>query len=101
MTAAMMICEVFKSQRQTGAYLYLPKGAAWEELPAALTAAFGVPEKVMTVPLTAGRKLAHIEVERLSALLTSQGFYLYLPPPTENLLAQHRAQIDSMGNQEG
>lgn len=101
MTATMMICEVFKSRRQTGAYLYLPKGAVWEELPAALTAAFGTPEKVMTVPLTAGRKLAHIEVDRLSALLTDQGFYLYLPPPPENLLAQHRAQLNALGNQEG
>lgn len=97
MTAAITICEVFKSHRQTGAYLYLPKGADWDELPAALTAAFGRPEKVMTVPLTAGRKLAHIEIERLNALLTSQGFYLYVPPPPENLLAQHRAQLDSTG----
>jgi hypothetical protein len=43
--------------------------------------------------LDPAKPLGLASTERVMAALKSQGFYLQVPPPPENLLEQHKAQL--------
>ena len=80
-----MLVEVFRSSRKQDTYLYLPRGAIFEELPEMLRQTFGAPELALSVNLTAERKWARYDAEEVLKALNQQGFFLQLPPgsPTE------------------
>ena len=75
-----MLCQVYKSPRQSDTYLYLPEGADPGSLPAALMKTFGNPEKVMDVTLDKNTKLAQANPGRVLQAIRDRGFYLQLPP---------------------
>ena len=75
-----MLVEVFRSTRKKDTYLYLPRGAKFDELPEVLRQTFGSPELALSLNLTAGRKLARYEAEEILAARSQQGFFLQLPP---------------------
>lgn len=75
-----MLVEVFRSSRKKDTYLYLPRGAKFDELPEVLRQTFGSPELALSINLTAGRKLARYEAREVLAALSQQGFFLQLPP---------------------
>ena len=75
-----MLVEVFRSARKKGTYLYLPRGANFEELPEVLRQTFGTPELALSLNLTEGRKLARYEAEEVLTALDKHGFFLQLPP---------------------
>ena len=86
-----MLCAIYKSPKKEGAYLYLQKRDDFSMLPAPLMALFGQPKLVMMVELERHR-LAQVTVETVKNALLTQGFFLQLPPPTENLLEQYKQQ---------
>lgn len=84
-----MICSIYKSAKKEGAYLYIPKKDNFEQVPEALMQTFGKPHFVMVVKLE-GRTLAQVNVEKVMQSLKDDGYFLQLPPPTVDLLEQHK-----------
>lgn len=85
-----LLCQVFKSSRQTEMYLYLEKSRGAEDVPAALLARFGELIPVMMLQLSPDRKLARADVNEVIASIERQGFYLQMPPSMADLLARER-----------
>ena len=75
-----MLVEVFRSTRKNDTYLYLPRGADFDELPKILRQTFGSPELALSLNLTRERKLARYDTEEVLSALNQQGFFLQLPP---------------------
>lgn len=75
-----LLCQIFKSTRQQEMYLYVEKARGLQDVPAELLARFGEPVSVMTLHLTAERKLARAETATVLASIAQQGFYLQIPP---------------------
>lgn len=51
---------------------------------------FGTPQMAMLLPLDGRKKLVNADLEKVKQALSEQGYYLQLPPPSENLLKKHR-----------
>ncbi len=86
-----MLCSIYKSSKKEGAYLYIPKKDDFSQVPDTLMQMFGKPIAVMTIKLD-GRKLAQVDIEKVKASLVSDGFFLQVPPPPENLLEKYKEQ---------
>ena len=61
-------------------YLYLPAKDAFEDIPEPLMKAMGQPELVMDLELSADKKLARCDVQKVMQELSTTGFYLQAPP---------------------
>lgn len=88
-----MLCAVYKSSKKQETYLYVPGRDDFSKVPKDLLSMFGTPNFLMIMPLKADRELARVDIHKLRSELTTNGFYLQLPPPTENLLKQHLQQV--------
>lgn len=86
-----MLCAVYKSPKKQETYLYVLKRDDFSAVPEQLMATFGTPQLVTLLNLANRDKLGIANLEKLTAALKEQGFYLQLPPPKEDLLKQHRA----------
>lgn len=86
-----MLCSVYKSPKKPETYLYIEKSGDFSRVPAELMKTFGKPELVLTFKLSAGRKLAGADTDKVLSELMKNGFYLQLPKPEESMLAVHRA----------
>lgn len=86
-----MLCSIYKSNKKEGAYLYIPKKDDFSDVPDSLMEMFGKPFFVMVIKLD-GRKLAQVDIEKVKASLQSDGFFLQLPPPPENLLETYKKE---------
>ena len=75
-----MKCDVLRSSLKDFTYIYLLEGCEFEDLPAPLKKVFGVPALVMNLDLTAERKLAYADVNRVMQDLAELGYHLQLPP---------------------
>jgi len=76
-------CSVFRSSLRGFTYIYLADTQRFEDLPAALTEAFGEPGFVMNLELTADRKLALEDVNQVMQNLADNGYHLQMPPPED------------------
>jgi uncharacterized protein YcgL (UPF0745 family) len=76
----MMNCSVHRSSIKDYTYIYLRDGFDFDELPDALRSIFGVPEHVISLQLSADRKLAYEDVEQVINNLSEKGYHLQLPP---------------------
>lgn len=83
-----LLCEIFRSPRKAEMYLYVDRARGLTEVPEVLLAEFGEPESVMTLLLSAERKLARVDVGEVLASIDQQGFFLQLPPTMAELLAR-------------
>jgi len=90
-----MLCTVYRSLRKEGTYLYVEKRDDFSKVPELLLQSFGKPQLVTLINLAKREHLAQIDINKLKAALSEQGFYLQLPPPPENLLAAHKAAAQS------
>ena len=72
--------------RKEDLYLYVLKQDDFSALPEALLQSFGEPEFVMALELDSGRKLARADILEVMHGLSSQGYYLQVPPTTVSLL---------------
>ena len=75
-----IICQIFRSPKEEGMYLYVKKEEGLTKVPAELLAIFGSPQPAMVLLLTPDKKLARVSVEKVVESLESQGFYLQMPP---------------------
>lgn len=87
-----MLCAVYKSGKKDGAYLYVQKRDDFSAVPAALLQSFGTPQLVTLINLAGREHLANADINKVKQQLAEQGFYLQIPPPVEDLLAQHKRQ---------
>ncbi|MGB1198479.1 MAG: YcgL domain-containing protein [Thalassotalea sp.] len=88
-----MLCAVYKSPKKAHTYLFVKKRDDFSEVPDALKAMFGTPTLVTIINLATKDKLSLSDIDKVKENLNSQGFYLQLPPPQEDLLKTHRAQM--------
>ena len=88
-----MLCAVYRSPKKAQTYLFVKKRDDFSEVPEALMSMFGTPSLVTIVNLANKDKLALADINKVKESLTEQGFYLQLPPPTEDLLKAHKAQM--------
>jgi uncharacterized protein YcgL (UPF0745 family) len=90
-----MLCAVYKSSKKSETYLYVPGRDDFSKVPEALLKTFGKPVFMMIMPLKKDRVMARVQIDKLRTNLKINGFYLQLPPPTENLLKIHLQQQDT------
>ncbi|MDX7892144.1 YcgL domain-containing protein [Aeromonas caviae] len=88
-----MLCAVYKSRKKAETYLFIERREDFSRVPEVLMSTFGRPELVLMTKLDPAKPLGLASTERVMAALKSQGFYLQVPPPPENLLKQHKAQL--------
>ncbi len=88
-----IICQIFRSPKEEGMYLYVKKEEGLGRVPEELLKLFGKPQPAMVLLLTPDKKLARVSVEKVAESLESQGFYLQIPPRGEQdpEMAQMRA----------
>lgn len=86
-----MLCAVYKSPRKEGTYLYVERRDDFSKVPEPLMNTFGTPQLVTMINLAKRQQLALADLAKVQQALMQQGYYLQLPPPPENLLAQHKA----------
>ena len=78
-------CWIYKSIRREEMYLYVPTEGDFSHVPAALLEHFGSPSFVMSLELWPERPLARARADAVINQLNEQGYYLQMPPETENL----------------
>lgn len=83
MASDSLPCWVYRSVRKREMYLYLAEEGGFDRVPADLLERFGDPVLVIELELSAQRRLAREDVDRVMANLRSQGFHLQLPPQME------------------
>lgn len=87
-----MICAIYKSPKKEGMYLYIEKRDAFHRLPEELHQLFGKPQFVMLFNLAGEKPLKQVDNNEVQQKIQSQGYYLQMPPPIENLHQQFIAQ---------
>ncbi|GAA5134212.1 YcgL domain-containing protein [Thalassotalea piscium] len=88
-----MLCAVYKSPKKAQTYLFVKKRNDFTAVPEALKEMFGTPTLVTIINLATKTKLGLADLDKVQENLLSQGFYLQLPPPEEDLLKTHRAEL--------
>jgi uncharacterized protein YcgL (UPF0745 family) len=73
-------CWVYKSNRKQEMYLFLSAEDAFDVLSDELLSSFGTPVFVLSMELTANRKLARVDTGKVTAALQQDGYFLQLPP---------------------
>lgn len=80
------LCAIYRSAKKEEMFLYVPKRDVFEQVPQSLLEIFGKPQFVMLFNLTGEKQLKRAKNEEVLQALQTQGFYLQMPPPPENLL---------------
>lgn len=88
-----MLCTIYKSAKKLETYLFVKQRDDFSAVPAPLMSMFGTPTLVTVMNLADKEKLALADIEKVKENLNEQGFYLQLPPPKENMLDQHKAEM--------
>ena len=78
-----LVCEVFRSPRREGMYLYVDKAEGLARVPEALLKTFGTPRSALVLRLDAQRRLANADARAVLEALAERGFYLQVPPSPE------------------
>ncbi len=73
-------CWIYKSNRKEEMYLFLSAEDAFDVLSDELLSSFGTPVFVLSMELTANRKLARVDTGKVTAALQQDGYFLQLPP---------------------
>ncbi|MBL4941005.1 MAG: YcgL domain-containing protein [Colwellia sp.] len=89
-----MLCVIYKSAKKAQTYLFVKTRDDFSAVPEPLMLTFGTPTLVTLTNLATKNKLAFADLERVKINLTEQGYYLQLPPPPEDLLKQHKIEMD-------
>jgi uncharacterized protein YcgL (UPF0745 family) len=78
-----MQCFIYKSLKKDYLYLYLVNKDDFSKVPEDLLNNFGKIEFVMDIELSAERKLAREDAQKVIECLKVQGFFVQLPPQKE------------------
>ena len=87
-----MLTAVYKSSKKIDTYLYVERKDDFSKVPEALMATFGKPIFVMVIYIRDRKALGVAHVDKVRDQLAEKGFYLQIPPPTDNLLDQLRKE---------
>jgi len=90
-----MLCAIYKSTKKQFTYLFVKTRDDFSSVPEPLMLTFGTPTLVTLTNLATKEKLAFADLEKVKVNLNSQGYYLQLPPPPEDLLKDHKAAMDN------
>lgn len=80
-----MLCAIYKSLKQEGMYLYVEKRDQFDAVPEELRQLFGKPQFVMLFNLAGNKALKRVDNHEVLQKIQTQGYYLQMPPPVENL----------------
>jgi uncharacterized protein YcgL (UPF0745 family) len=61
----MILCDIYKGDKKSEMYLYVPSDKGVRDVPEALLQSFGLLELVMKLKLTKTRKLARVDVVKV------------------------------------
>ncbi|MWQ98797.1 hypothetical protein GQA09_33285, partial [Escherichia coli] len=86
MTMSTNLCAIYKSPKREGMFLYVAKRDQFDSVPEALRQMFGKPQFVMLFNLNGEKQLKRSKNEEVLQAIQTQGFFLQMPPPPENLL---------------
>jgi uncharacterized protein YcgL (UPF0745 family) len=75
-----LLCTIYKGSREDELYLYVEKDKDISQLPADLLARMGQLKEVMTLNLSADRKLARVKTKTVLEEIEQKGYFLQLPP---------------------
>lgn len=95
-----MLCAIYKSAKKAQMYLFVKTRDDFSLVPEPLMAMFGTPTLVTLTNLATKTKLAFADLEKVKLNLNEDGYYLQLPPPQEDLLKQHKTQMDAQNQGE-
>ena len=84
------LCAIYKSTKKEGMFLYVAKRDQFDAVPEALRQIFGKPQFVMLFNLNGQKPLKRVKNEEVLQAIQTQGFFLQMPPPPENLLTAFR-----------
>jgi len=82
----MKIVSIYKSPKKDEMYIYTDKRDGLNKVPEQLLEMFGKPVHAMDMPLTADRKLARVDTEKVLDALNDKGYFLQMPPPKEDYM---------------
>ena len=88
-----MLCSVYKSSKKAQTYLFINKRDDFSAVPEALMTMFGKPVMVTVLNLATKTKLGFADLDKVKTNLVSEGFYLQLMPPEEDLLKTHKTEM--------
>ncbi len=94
-----MLCAIYKSAKKEHTYLFVKTRDDFATVPEPLMLTFGTPTLVTLINLATKDKLAFADLDKVKANLNGQGYYLQLPPPKEELLKQHKLDMDNKKQQ--
>lgn len=83
-----VICQIFRSPKKEGMYLYVKKSEELSRVPDSLLQEFGEPQPAMVLALAPERKLARVSARAVLDQLEDPGYFLQLPPGPEDLAEQ-------------
>ncbi|MAD43944.1 MAG: hypothetical protein CMI02_01900 [Oceanospirillaceae bacterium] len=89
-----LLCDVYKSRKKDEAYLYVSRKDGLDKVPEELFELFGKPELAMTLILTADKKLARTDGEKVLQSIDENGFYLQMPPARETYMLDLFCKLD-------
>ncbi len=93
---APVICNIYKSSREADLYLYVARDEGTARVPDPLLLRFGEPLLVLTLELSAERKLAQADAGKVLAAIADKGYYLQLPPSNDGYMRTIRARNDKL-----
>lgn len=78
-----VICDIYKSPKKEGLYVYVDKLKGLTRLPEALLTYFGEPQLALSLVLEPTRKLANADIDVVLKDIAEKGFYLQMPTNEE------------------
>lgn len=75
-----LICQVYRSSKKAGMYLYVDKKEQLARVPEALLQLFGTPQEAMVLLITPEKQLAKLNGDELIKQIEESGYYLQMPP---------------------
>ncbi|MEM6483739.1 MAG: YcgL domain-containing protein [Pseudomonadota bacterium] len=75
-----IFCDVYRTSKCEGMYLFVRKEEGLKRVPEALLTRFGTPELALSFVLDEDRVLANADPEAVRDRLVEAGYYLQMPP---------------------
>jgi uncharacterized protein YcgL (UPF0745 family) len=85
-SADSIATSTYRHNRKENTYLFVTQNMKWEDLPEALRQQFSIDAKVIDFDMSPTRKLARSDSQVVWTALTTQGYYLQMPPSDPNAL---------------
>lgn len=78
----------YRHPKKEGMFLFVAQSTPWEKIPPMLQDAFAQKSIAVTFEMHADKKLARVDGATVWQALTSQGYYVQMPPADPNALQQ-------------